>query len=289
MIFTRRRYAGKFLSPLLSLEFSGCIILAFLFVFFQYLLCLYSGKANLQLDIITAASGNLKVYWRSGAGSYSEKKSVTVKIKPGGHHYDLVIPALPSFSLLRIDPLDGPGEMTIRQMVISQPMYLAEYFDFDRYLRNKPEVMGFSAFTFTALSGLSCRTDGKDPWFIVRPLKKIDLLLLLQWLLAAVAGALLLFFVLNQRFLKGSRAIGILQVEISASPATGGLRWLEALEGFFPGLILIKVIETEQVRNYSFRVNWPGSADFSALVEALHREHPGVRNIRLQLPRSGEV
>jgi hypothetical protein len=154
---------------------------------------------------------------------------------------------------------------------------------------SKPADFKSAVVQFSTLSGLSCKSDGKDPWFIVKPLKKIDLFLLMKWLLAAVAGGLLLSVVLNQRFLKGSRALGILQVEVSVSPAADGVRWLDALEGFFPGLTLLKAIETGQGRSYYFRVNWPGTSDFSALVETLHREHPQVRNIRLQLPRSGEV
>jgi hypothetical protein len=289
MIFKLRRYAETPLFRFLNLEFSGCIVIALLFAFFQYLLCLHSGKANLQLDISTASSGNLKVYWRSSIGSYSEKKSVTVKINPGAHHYDLVIPALSSFSLLRIDPLDGPGEIVIRQMNISQPLYMPEYFDFDRYLRRSPEIMGFSTFRYRAGSGFLCKITGKDPWFIVSPLGRINLIILTKWFLAAVGGGLILFFVLNQSFLKGRLEKGILQVEISGSSAAGHLQWLEVLEDFFPGLILLKAIETDCTRNYYFSITWRGSADFSALVEMLHRDYPHLRNIRVQLTRSGEV
>lgn len=277
---------GRFRACLL--ETVGWVAFAVIVFAVQYFLCLETGRAIVSVEIESSLSGTFKVYWRHPAGVYQESNTVAASFAPGKHRYTLVIPSLLTLSDLRIDPLDGPGTITIRRMSIRQPLFLPIQVDFHSFPENHSTMQGFAAFNPDKGGGVTVTSTAEDPWFIIESGGLIDLRTLAFWLAAAVCAGLMINFLLHSNVLRGSRRSGVLQVELPADHSPCPEKWFETLADMLPDLRLRRTTERAGARIYQFAFDRVAATDLETIIDTVQMQYPSLR-LHLQMNRSGEV
>ncbi len=277
---------GRFRACLL--ETGGWVAFAVIVFAVQYFLCLETGRAIVSVEIESSLSGTFKVYWRHLAGVYHESNSVEVSLTPGKHSYSLVVPSLLTFSDLRIDPLDGPGTITISRMSIRQSLYLPILFDFQSFPEKHPTMQGIAAYNPDHGSSVTLTSVSEDPWFTVETGGLINPRILALWVAAAVFAGLVLNALLHSNMLWGSRRSGVLQVELPQERGSSSDKWFEDLTAALPDLHLLRTTERADLRIYQFTLVRGASADIETMIDKFQRHHPALR-LHLQMNRSGEV
>jgi hypothetical protein len=222
------------------------------------------------------------------AGAYNEEDAATAPLRQGDHRYDLRVPSLLSIADLRIDPLDGPGKIAIRELTIRQPLLQPFMLDMSSFSDNGLTMQGISAYIPVQGNGVSLTSISNDPWFVVEAGGRIDLLILSVVLVTAVLAGIILKTLLDSNRLRGSVQKGILQVEIPNCQYPHAGEWLEDLAKALPDLRLEHAAERADWRVFRFVFTLHDSAEPAKIADQFHQAYPFVR-LHLQMHRSGEV
>lgn len=132
----------------------GC---AYYFLFFY-------NRAFVELEIEAEHKSIFKLYWSSGDKPFSEKKSSSVRLKPGKASYTFFFTDLGNIDKIRVDPFQYEGRGTIHRLTLSQSGYetvevdLASLEPLNQIERSEAE-----------LSGLMIISTGSDPFLLLQP------------------------------------------------------------------------------------------------------------------------
>ena len=276
------------LSRGITLEFGGWLVLAVFFGMFNYLLSLWTTKTDVSLHIQTETSGVLQIYWRSRAQGFTEKQSVSLRLEPHINSYQLRIPAPSQFSFLRIDPLNKPGRMEIDSITFDQSFHFPVMIDFQQVLVNQSERSDLAAITLTSDKRISFTTAGKDSWFVVQPVFSPRFSLLLWFFAASLGIGAGLFFLLNQRTLKGGEKDGSLWLEHPLQDGVSSEALLTLLRKHLSRVTLVEATDSASVRSCCFSFSSAVPEEVDCFLTDMRRHFPSV-HIRVQFNRSGEV
>lgn len=145
----------------MPINFKKRLILFFVLVLF-IAGWLFSNQALVRISLRTDARGPFKIYWAGPGEPYSEARSASVWISPHRSQYVFFLADLENIRRIRIDPLNRPGNVVIRSMVISQVPYQTIRFSaLENSHRLKP-LQQIKKLAFKK-EGIAVTTSGKDP------------------------------------------------------------------------------------------------------------------------------
>lgn len=155
---------ARFIQRIINHRFILILCLLFCSAYFLF----FANRALLEVTIKVEQTTFFKIYWAKSGQSYSEQRSVRVRVRPDREQYQLFITDLSNVERLRIDPHKYAGPVTINAMTIRQrgfkPLHFNTPEDFKRLIplnhiveaKNTPQG-------FYIMSG------GNDPFFEFSP------------------------------------------------------------------------------------------------------------------------
>ncbi len=132
----------------------GC---AYYFLFFY-------NRAFVELEIETEHKSIFKLYWTSGDKPFSEKKSSSVRLKPGKASYKFFFTDLGTIDKIRVDPFQYEGRGTLHRLTLSQSGYQTVEVDLASL-----EPLNQIEKSEAGLSGLMIISTGSDPFLLLQP------------------------------------------------------------------------------------------------------------------------
>ena len=132
----------------------GCV---YYFLFFY-------NRAFVELEIEAEHKSIFKLYWTSGDKPFSEKKSSSVKLKPGKGSYTFFFTDLGRVDQIRVDPFQYEGRGTIHRLTLSQSGYQTVEVDLASL-----EPLNQIEKSEAGLSGLLIISTGSDPFLLLQP------------------------------------------------------------------------------------------------------------------------
>ena len=132
----------------------GCV---YYFLFFY-------NRAFVELEIEAEHKSIFKLYWTSGDKPFSEKKSSSVKLKPGKGSYTFFFTDLGRVDKIRVDPFQYEGRGTIHRLTLSQSGYQTVEVDLASL-----EPLNQIEKSEAGLSGLLIISTGSDPFLLLQP------------------------------------------------------------------------------------------------------------------------
>jgi len=132
----------------------GC---AYYFLFFY-------NRAFVELEIEAEHKSIFKLYWTSGDKPFSEKKSSSVRLKPGKGSYTFFFTDLGRVDKIRVDPFQYEGRGTIHRLTLSQSGYETVEVDLASL-----EPLNQIEKSEGGLSGLLIISTGSDPFLLLQP------------------------------------------------------------------------------------------------------------------------
>lgn len=196
-------------------ELSGYLAVVVLFLMFNFFIMIkLNYPVQIQLTIETEMPSKFQMYWRSAGKGYEERKSVQIKIYPGQTEYTLSIASYASFDWLRIDPVNSENPVTIKGLKLRHNLYKPLVI-FPREqaldLRNSYDLGSIHQ---SREVGLSLKPSGKDPHFEFTVAASLKKSILYSFIFLVFLATILLFLLLNQRLLKGSKKAASVQMTI---------------------------------------------------------------------------
>ncbi|MBM9537992.1 hypothetical protein [Desulfobulbus alkaliphilus] len=274
----------------IPLELAGCLLFSLLFFSVNFALVVMSATNTVSIDLQASVPGKFELFWRSGSNQFSPERSLRVPFELGATSVTFTLPG-GGLAAIRLDPGDGPGDFSISRVSLANPYFKQQEMDLSSYPTGTPVVSGIEDLAYQPEQGLVFQAINDDPW-LVFPINKrsLDLAPAGKWLLAAVGTGLILFAVLCQRLLKGSRLRGNIIVETStedqAESSTGMLAVLNKRLG---NVQLVSVIDSGGARRYRFAFTGGTGERVDQLATLLRESCAAVSSVRIQYHRSGEV
>lgn len=272
------------------LELAGCLLFSLLLFSVNFALVVMTAPNTVSIDLQASVPGKFELFWRSGSEQFSPKQSLRVPFAEGANSFTFILPG-GRLAALRLDPGDGPGDFTISRVSLANPYFKQQQMDLSSYLTGTPVVSGIEGLTFQPEKGLVFRANNEDPWLVFKIKNRtLDLTIAGKWLLAALGAGLILFAVLCQRLLKGSRLRGNIIVETSAeNQAEGSAGILAILKNRLDSVQLVSVIDSGTSRRYRFTFAGGTGERVDQLASLLRKSCAAISSVHIQFHRSGEV
>jgi len=144
-------------------------------LFFVFSLYLIFANINLfhppvvEFEVETEQQGMFQIFWADSAGAYTEMNSVFLrKVDPSATHYSIKLRNPkglvfgPAVKYLRIDPLEGPGKILIKNIRLRQGDLISITLDSRKDFESVKIIDGISDLKVTG-SGLQVVADSDDP------------------------------------------------------------------------------------------------------------------------------
>lgn len=274
----------------IPLELAGCLLFSLLFFFVNFALVVMTATNTVSVDLQASVPGTLQLFWRSGSEQFTPKQSLHVPFAAKATSFSFILPG-GRLTAVRLDPGDGPGDFTINGLSLSNPYFKQQLMDLSSYPTSTPLVSGIEDLAFQAEQGLVFQANNEDPWLVFKIKRRsLDLTVAGKWLLAALGAGLLLFAVLSQRLLKGSRLRGEIIVETStADKREGSAGMLAVLNNRLGGVQLVSIIDNGTSRRYRFTFAGGPDERVDQLTSLLRQSCAAVSSVHVQYHRSGEV
>lgn len=261
------------------------LIVLGLAVFLLSFFCQYrTAGLGVYLEIEAEKSDVLQIYWRSADESFQEQQSWKTTIRGAGiTSVSTTLPMASKIDFIRIDPGTRPAEFRIVKALLS-------YGD-DEHL-NLLDIIRTASFTtshqlnvHSRPAGVLLEALGIDPYFEVHA--SIDADLILHWKRAIPSllfACLLLYLLLHQGFLKGSKQGGILRISL---PDHIALRLPPAQESYrlHPRMTRSR---SERLTTYGLEVTDIEPLSLAELINNF-KQYNDTADIRFQYRRSGDV
>jgi hypothetical protein len=196
-------------------EFSALVCLAFTFSLLTIYIQFNTAKLTLHLEFESDQSGLLQMLWRKDGAIYSSDKLWRKKVvKDKENIIELSLPTISQADYIVIYPINKDAEIVLRKFFFTYRD--REYFDLlqGQTLSSLP-VKDAILFTERNSESIKLNTLGKRAYFeIPIPFNSNHLF---RW--SYVVGgplllSILLYFVLCQKVIKGSKLSGILQITV---------------------------------------------------------------------------
>ena len=132
----------------------GC---AYYFLFFY-------NRAFVEVEIEAEHKSIFKLYWTSGDIPFSEKKSSSVRLKPGKGSYTFFFTDLGKVDKIRVDPFQYEGKGTIHRLTLSQSGFQTVEVDL-------PSLVPLNHIEKSEAgpTGLLIESTGSDPFLLLQP------------------------------------------------------------------------------------------------------------------------
>jgi hypothetical protein len=106
---------GKFQQILLALFICGVACLCY------YLFIVNTARVDVELGV--SQESNFALYWAAEGQSYSEGRTVSIRVHPGKTHYSFYLTNISKVNRLRVDTHSYVGTATLQRLVIQQEGY----------------------------------------------------------------------------------------------------------------------------------------------------------------------
>jgi hypothetical protein len=272
------------------LELAGCLLFSLLLFSVNFALVVMTAPNTVSINLQASVPGKFELFWRSGVEQFSPKQSLRVPFAEGANSLTFILPG-GALAALRFDPGDGPGDFTISRVSLVNPYFKQQQMDLFSYPIGSPVVSGIEGLAFQSEKGLAFRANNEDPWLVFKIKKRsLDLAIVGKWLVAALGAGLILFAVLCQRLLKGSRLQGHIIVETSTEvQAVSSTGFLAVLNQRLGKVQLVSVIDNGTSRRYRFTFTGGTGERVDQLASLLRESCAAVSSVHIQYHRSGEV
>lgn len=268
---------------------SALVISLFILIFLLSSYYFFLNKSvEVLLHVETDISGTLKFYWKNKAGGFREKKSSLVDIVPEKTEYHFKIAPYIAIDRLRLDLLDRPGEVRLKELILYHPAY-EPFFPIAR-ISSSQKRHQIGLVDQTSDGGLTVTTVGSDPFIEIEVAPEKKLYLIFYIFLVSLAGGLLLSLLMDTALLKGSISQGRVVVFL---PGSSRQKAAEIFAAIFAtktgnGCQLLAIEERNGAQVYTFSFSSLVDRDIMQLSKELRRRFPNVE-YRFQYIRSGEV
>ncbi len=128
----------------------------------------FFNRACGELEIEVTEATLVKIYWKKTGENYTERNRVYFRVHPQQKNYKFFLANLENIDLLRFDPVQYAGKVTVKRLKLIQGGYKDVVFDagYDFATVKSNEQLKIVA---KDTSGIHIESTGVDPYFIFSP------------------------------------------------------------------------------------------------------------------------
>ena len=270
-------------------EMSGYLIGMSLFMFFNLYLATQISYTRVDLTLETEQQDHFQIFWRKDHEPYEEKKSILIKTHPARTTYSFKIASLAQFKWLRVDPVRIEQAVRIRKLYLKHNLYRPLSVFPQETQVNLLNTHQLGAVQQNREEGLYIVPEGTDPFFELNIESSMNKTIFYSFIVITFAGTVILYILLNQTLLKGTRrAATVLLIVPKSDKSTSKTDLLQIVRKYCPQKSLKSVHIQPESEKYVFNFPIMRNRSLTAFLKEVKTLSPLIQ-YRIQYNRSGEV